>query len=217
MHRVLDQRFPRNAILSHDLIEGAYARAGLVSDVEVVDRYPSHYSTYTRRKHRWVRGDWQIVEWLFSRVPDEEGSRVPNPIPLISRWKIVDNLRRSMVGPATLILFIAGWIVLPGSPVYWTVLTLAILFAPPAFNFAVAAGRAAVRPQSCAGARRMHITGNGAHQRVSVVLTFLVHDALVSLDAALRSTYRRAITRQRLLEWETAAEAELESGKRTSH
>ena len=71
MHRVLDHRFPRNAILSHDLIEGAYARAGLVSDVEIVDRYPSHYSAYTRRKHRWVRGDWQIAEWLFSRVPDE--------------------------------------------------------------------------------------------------------------------------------------------------
>ena len=71
VHRVLDHRFPRNAILSHDLIEGAYARAGLVSDVEIVDHYPSHYSTYTRRKHRWVRGDWQIAEWLFPRVPDE--------------------------------------------------------------------------------------------------------------------------------------------------
>ncbi len=65
LHRVLDHRFPRNSLLSHDLIEGAYARAGLVSDVEVIDDYPSHYSAYTRRKHRWLRGDWQIVEWLF--------------------------------------------------------------------------------------------------------------------------------------------------------
>ncbi len=215
MHRVLDQRFPRNAILSHDLLEGAYARAGLVSDVEVVDGYPSHYSTYARRKHRWVRGDWQIVPWLFSRVPDEEGSRVENPIPLISRWKIADNLRRSMVGPATLILFIAGWIVLPGSPVYWTVLTLAILFAPPAFNFAVAAGRAAFA-RSFAQARDACTSLGTALTSVFLFLTFLVHDALVSLDAAVRSTYRRAITRERLLEWETAAEAELESGKRTS-
>ena len=215
MHRVLDQRFPRNAILSHDLLEGAYARAGLVSDIEVVDGYPSHYSTYARRKHRWVRGDWQIVPWLFSRVPDEEGSRVENPIPLISRWKIADNLRRSMVGPATLILFIAGWIALPGSPVYWTVLTLAIFFAPPAFNFAVAAGRAAFA-RSFAQARDACASLGTALTSVFLFLTFLVHDALVSLDAAVRSTYRRAITRERLLEWETAAEAELESGKRTS-
>jgi cyclic beta-1,2-glucan synthetase len=215
MHRVLDQRFPRNAILSHDLLEGAYVRAGLVSDIEVVDGYPSHYSTYARRKHRWVRGDWQIVPWLFSRVPDEEGSRVENPIPLISRWKIADNLRRSMVGPATLILFIAGWIALPGSPIYWTVLTLAILFAPPAFNFAVAAGRAAFA-RSFAQARDACTSLGTALTSVFLFLTFLVHDALVSLDAAVRSTYRRAITRERLLEWETAAEAELESGKRTS-
>ena len=68
---MLEHRFPRNALLSHDLIEGAYARAGLVSDVEVIDDYPSHYSAYNRRKHRWVRGDWQIVSWLFGRVPDE--------------------------------------------------------------------------------------------------------------------------------------------------
>ncbi len=92
LNRVLEHRFPRNALLSHDLIEGAYARAGLVSDVEVIDDYPSHYSAYNRRKHRWVRGDWQIVSWLFGRVPDETGRRVPNPISFLSRWKILDNL-----------------------------------------------------------------------------------------------------------------------------
>src|ERR1700756_158217 len=95
VHRILEQRFPRNALLSHDLIEGAYARAGLVSDIEVIEDYPSHYSAYSRRKHRWLRGDWQIAGWLFPRVPDEAGASVPNPISLISRWKIFDNLRRS--------------------------------------------------------------------------------------------------------------------------
>ena len=108
LHRVLDRRFPRNALLSHDLIEGAYARAGLVSDIEVIDDYPSHYSAYNRRKHRWLRGDWQIVGWLLSRVPDESGRRVPNPISLLSRWKILDNLRRSLVEPATFLLLRAG-------------------------------------------------------------------------------------------------------------
>ena len=100
-HRVLDRRFPRNALLSHDLIEGAYARAGLVSDIEVIEDYPSHYSAYNRRKHRWLRGDWQIAGWLLPHVPDESGARVANPISLVSQWKILDNLRRSLVEPAT--------------------------------------------------------------------------------------------------------------------
>ena len=112
---MLNGRFPRNALLSHDLIEGAYARAGLATDIEVIDDYPSHWSAYSRRKHRWVRGDWQIAQWLFSRVPNESGRWAPSPISAISRWKIFDNLRRSLVEPSTLILFVAGWLWLPGS------------------------------------------------------------------------------------------------------
>ena len=115
LHQVLEHRFPRNALLSHDLIEGAYARAGLVSDVEVIDDYPSHYSAYNRRKHRWLRGDWQIVELAVRRVPDESGRRVRNPISFLSRWKILDNLRRSLVEPAIFLLFVLGWTVLPGT------------------------------------------------------------------------------------------------------
>ena len=114
LRQVLERRFPRNALLSHDLIEGAYARAGLVSDIEVIDDYPSHYSAYNRRKHRWLRGDWQIARWIFGRVPDESGRLVPNPISLISKWKIIDNLRRSLVEPATFALLVAGWFWLPG-------------------------------------------------------------------------------------------------------
>lgn len=215
VHRVLEHRFPRNAILSHDLIEGAYARAGLVSDVEVVDRYPSHYSTYTRRKHRWVRGDWQIVEWLFPRVPDEAGRHVPNPISLISRWKIVDNLRRSMVGPATLVLFVLGWFVLPGSPLYWTIMSLCILLLPLCIQFGVSVARA-VYTRSTARVGDACAELGSSLIGIFLLLAFLVHDALVSLDAAFRSSYRRAISLQRLLEWETAAEAEIGIGKRTS-
>ena len=106
---MLNHRFPRNSLLSHDLIEGAYARAGLATDIELIDDYPSHYSAYTRRKHRWVRGDWQIAQWMFSRVPDESGRLVASPISTVSRWKIFDNLRRSLVEPFTFILFVAGW------------------------------------------------------------------------------------------------------------
>ncbi|MGD0687473.1 MAG: prolyl oligopeptidase family serine peptidase, partial [Streptosporangiaceae bacterium] len=141
LHAVLEKRFPRNALLSHDLIEGAYARAGLVTDVEVIDDYPSHYSAYTRRKHRWVRGDWQIAQWLFSRVPDETGKFVRNPISTISRWKILDNLRRSLVEPATMVLLVAGWLGLPGGALYWTLVTLFILFVPPFIQLLFGLGR----------------------------------------------------------------------------
>ncbi len=214
LSRVLEHRFPRNALLSHDLIEGAYARAGLVSDVEVIDDYPSHYSAYNRRKHRWVRGDWQIVSWLFSRVPDETGRRVANPISFLSRWKIFDNLRRSLVEPGIFLLFVLGWTALPGRPLYWTLVTIAILFVPPWFQFAfsvvraLASGRLAPIRDAAAGL---------VHSMVSVflTLTFLAHQTLISADAVLRTFYRRMVSRERLLEWETAAQAELETGRRT--
>jgi hypothetical protein len=212
--RVLEHRFPRNALLSHDLIEGAYARAGLVSDVEVIDDYPSHYSAFNRRRHRWVRGDWQIVSWLFGRVPDETGQRVPNPISFLSRWKILDNLRRSLVQPGIFLLFVLGWTVLPGRPLYWTLVTIAILFVPPWFQFAfsvlraLAAGRLAPIRDAAAGLVRDTFS-------VFLTLVFLAHQALISADAVLRTFYRRMISRQRLLEWETAAEAEMVTTKLT--
>ena len=139
---MLDRRFPRNSLLSHDLIEGAYARAGLVTDIELVDDYPSHYSAYIRRKHRWVRGDWQIAQWMFSRVPDESGHWVANPISSISRWKIFDNLRRSLVEPFIFILFVAGWFCLPGGPLYWTIVPLLLLFFPAIVQLVFAASGA---------------------------------------------------------------------------
>jgi cyclic beta-1,2-glucan synthetase len=214
VHHVLHKRLPRNAILSHDLIEGAYTRAGLVSDVEVIDRYPSHYSAYTRRKHRWVRGDWQIMEWVFSRVPDESGRRVSNPISFVSRWKILDNLRRSMVEPATLALFLLSWTLLTGRALYWTLVSLAILFAPAAFELAAGLLRAVIGGGFIAVKDALASFGTGAAS-VLLGLAFLVHDALVSTDAIWRSLYRSVVSRKRLLQWETAAEAELGAKKRT--
>src|SRR5262245_58417908 len=136
--QVLEQRFPCNAILSHDMIEGAYARAGLLSDVEVIDDYPSRIAAYSKRKRRWVRGDWQILFWLFPRVPDYFGNVVRNPINLISRWKILDNLRRSLTEIATLAILLSGWLFLPGKALYWTVATLAMFAAPTYLQFALA-------------------------------------------------------------------------------
>ncbi len=214
VHQVLDRRFPRNALLSHDLIEGAYARAGLVSDIEVIEDYPSHYSAYNRRKHRWLRGDWQITAWLLSRVPDESGRLVRNPIALVSQWKIFDNLRRSLVDPATFLLLVLGWLVLPGKPVYWTLATVAILFVPAWFRFIIELIRAAAERNSQV-ARDALDSLFSANVSVLLTLTFVAHQMLLSLDAVVRTLIRRLVTGRRLLEWETAAEAELGRKKRT--
>ncbi|HEX5270115.1 MAG TPA: glycosyl transferase family 36, partial [Gemmataceae bacterium] len=131
--------FPDNRILSHDLIEGNYARCGLVTDIELLDEFPARYHAYARREHRWVRGDWQLLPWLMPTVPasrrvhpggpdggDEprRSPRRPNTLPALERWKILDNLRRSLVPPALVVLFVLGWALLPGSPWVWTALAL---------------------------------------------------------------------------------------------
>lgn len=207
LHEVLDRRFPRNSLLSHDLIEGSYARVGLTSDIEVIDDYPSHYSAYTRRQHRWVRGDWQIAQWLFGRVPDESGRYVRNPISTISRWKIFDNLRRSLVEPFTLILLLAGWLGLPGGPLYWTIVTLVLMFIPSFVQLIFSLGRGLASDQP--GALREAFTGFLHSVFITLLrLAFLPHQMLLSFDAIIRSLIRGFVTGQRLLEWETAAESE---------
>jgi hypothetical protein len=214
LRQVLEHRFPRNALLSHDLIEGAYARAGLASDIEVIDDYPSHYSAYNRRKHRWLRGDWQIVRWILNKVPDESRKLVRNPISLVSRWKIVDNLRRSLMEPATFFLLVAGWFVLPGGPKFWTVVTLALLFLPIYFRLIFALIRAWAG-RSWDSARQSFGDFLTSHVSIALNTAFLAHQAMVSVDAIVRTIVRSYITHSRLLEWETATEAELGLRKRT--
>jgi cyclic beta-1,2-glucan synthetase len=214
LHAVLDRRFPRNSLLSHDLIEGSYARVGLTTDIEVIDDYPSHYSAYTRRKHRWVRGDWQISQWLFGKVPDESGRYVRNPIATISRWKIFDNLRRSLVEPSTFVLLLAGWLALPGGALYWTAVTLFLMFVPSLVQLVFSVGRAYFT--KLPGAMRDAVSGFWQGTFISLLtLIYLPHQTLLALDAIIRSLVRSLITGQRLLEWETAAEAEASAKNRT--
>ena len=207
LHTVLDHRFPKNALLSHDLIEGAYARAGLVTDVEVIDDYPSRYAAHAKRKHRWVRGDWQIVQWLFGKVPDESGRMVANPISTISRWKILDNLRRSLVEPVTFLLLVLGWFVLPDGARYWTPAVLFLLLLPAAVQFALGMVRAALKLST--GAAHEAVTTLGTSLGfVLINLVFLPHQMLLSVDAIVRSALRVLVSGKNLLEWETAAQAE---------
>jgi cyclic beta-1,2-glucan synthetase len=200
----LEGRVPENALLSHDLFEGIYARAALVTDVEVVDDYPSNVLTHARRQHRWVRGDWQILWWLFPWVPTRGGLE-RNRLPLISRWKILDNLRRSVVAPWLVALFIAGWAFLPGRPFVWTIAALATMsFAAIARTLAPLAG-----PRKGLGLKvflRAWAEDLGTDfARIAIHLTFLAHQAWDMLDA-VSVTLARLITRQgRFLQWETAA------------
>ncbi len=207
LHQVLDHRFPRNSLLSHDLIEGAYVRAGLVTDVEVIDDYPSRYAAHAKRKHRWVRGDWQIAQWLFGRVPDESGRMVANPISTISRWKIFDNLRRSLVEPVTFLLLVLGWFFLPGGARYWTSAVLLLLVLPAMVQFALALLRAMVKG-SLAAVHDAFSTLMTSLGFILINLVFLPHQMLLSIDAIARSALRVLVSGKNLLEWETAAQAE---------
>ena len=206
--QVLEHRFPDNALLSHDLIEGAYARAGLASDIEVTDDYPSHYSAHNRRKHRWMRGDWQVTEWLLPCVPGATRKRAPNPISLVSRWKILDNLRRSLVEPATFLLLMLAWLVLPGSPLRWTLAAILLMFLPSWLQCVFGLLRAAWERNLAVSRGALAALFNGTIA-VLLRLTFLAYQTLLSLDAIVRVLVRRWVTRRGLLEWETAAEAEL--------
>jgi cyclic beta-1,2-glucan synthetase len=212
--RVLDHRFPCNAVLSHDLLEGIYARVGLMTDVEVIDDYPSHVSAYSRRKHRWVRGDWQIIRWLLPRVPDRSGKLVHNPISDISRWKIIDNLRRSLTEFGFFVLLLCGWLFLPGKPVYWTLATLVAISLPVFVQFFVSLAGAVRSPNF--GDAWKNIWSDFSGQVVAVVLriALLFHQSLVTLDAVVRTLVRMTFTRKRLLQWETAADAECSSSKK---
>jgi cyclic beta-1,2-glucan synthetase len=206
--QVLDERFPCNALLSHDLIEGAYARAALVSDIEVIDDYPSHFSAYCRRKHRWVRGDWQIAQWLFRSVPDFHNHMVPNPTSVVSRWKIFDNLRRSLIDPCLFGLLLAGWFFLPGRAWYWTLATMGLLSLTVYAHALMSLVRSMSLRRLPATLRSISVDLAKGHVNVLLALTFLPHQALVMIDAIVRTLVRQRITRLRLLEWETAAEAE---------
>ena len=201
---VLENRVPDNAVLSHDLFEGLYARTALVSDIEVVDDYPSSVLAHARRQHRWVRGDWQILLWLFPFVPTRTGL-ARNRLPLISRWKILDNLRRSLIAPTTVALFLVGWMYLPGSPAVWTLATIALLTFSPALSLVEAV--AAVRPSQPWRALLRHLVEDmkTALARALLQLTFLAYQACEMTHAIMVTIVRVAVTHRKMLEWQTAA------------
>lgn len=197
----LADRVPENAILSHDLFEGAFCRAALASDIVLYENFPASYSEYARRLHRWIRGDWQLLPWLGPRVPSEAGACTRNPFAAVDRWKLLDNLRRSLVAPSLLALAIAGWLVLPGSPLAWTLL---VVFAHSGqLLIELATGMARGRRKGAVRGLGGRIEDNAG--RAALAIAFLCHEALVSAHAIALTLGRLLVTRHRLLQWTTAA------------
>jgi cyclic beta-1,2-glucan synthetase len=200
----LEGRVPENALLSHDLFEGLYARTALVTDVEVVDDYPSSVLAHAKRQHRWVRGDWQILWWLFPFVPSSKGLQ-RNRLPLVARWKILDNLRRSLMAPVTVALLLLGWTVLPGSPIAWTAIALAPVALPACLRLLTLLAGPAPLESGRAFLRAAAEDLSTDAVRLGLQVTFLANQAYEMLHAISVTLVRLAITKHRLLEWETAA------------
>jgi len=198
--------FPENMILSHDLIEGNYARCGLVTDVELFDDFPPRYHAYALREHRWARGDWQLLPWLGRTVPSPDGPR-PNPLPTLERWKILDNLRRSLVPPGLVLLLILGWTVLPGSPWLWTAFALAVP-ALPVIQLVLGSAYGALRRGSPVGLLAIGHNLPATAGQSLLWVAFLSDQARRLLDAIGRTLSRLFVSHRNLLEWETAAATE---------
>ncbi|MDQ6422207.1 glucoamylase family protein [Paenibacillus sp. LHD-117] len=195
-HCVLGGRIPENAVLSHDLLEGGFLRAGLLSDIELIDDHPPTFLSQQKRLHRWTRGDWQLLPWLAKSARNARGKRIPTVLSLMTRWQIADNMRRSLLQPALLaMLLLAGS--LPGSAMAWYVIMLLTMLLP-VFRALLAVSHWIRRPSS--------LLRTAAH--VCLTLLTLPFQSAMLLDAIMRTLYRLLLSRRRLLEWTNQAEVE---------
>ncbi|HKO66351.1 MAG TPA: glucoamylase family protein [Burkholderiaceae bacterium] len=200
----LAHRFPENRILSHDLLEGCLARSGLLSDVQLYEQFPSRYSADVARRHRWIRGDWQLIGWLRHRVPLPDGSRVLNPLSWLSQWKIVDNLRRSLVPTSLLLLLLLGWAALP-YPSLWTALVFAVLLLPA---LATSLTDLLRKPRQTSVEQHLIAVARTAQTQFMqslLALAWLPYEAFYSVDAIVRTLWRALISHRQLLEWKPSS------------
>lgn len=204
----VDGRFPENLILSHDLLESGYARSALVTDVDLIEEQPGSVAIESSRRHRWIRGDWQLAGWLLPRVPGPPSvngakpKRQANPLSALSRWKLLDNLRRSLVPPALLGLLAAGWLVGTGPAWLWTLLILAVVLLPPLLSTLTELFR---KPVDCDWLAHLNLTGKSAGRPMALgllTLAFLPYDTRIVLGAIWRSAARMPFTRRGLLLWQ---------------
>jgi cyclic beta-1,2-glucan synthetase len=202
-------RIPENTVLSHDLLEGIFARAALVTDIEVIDEFPTRYDVAARRQYRWARGDWQLLPWLVGWGTTSEEARRRQSIPLVGRWKMIDNLRRSLSPPAAFLAFVAGWMLPFANDLRWSAFVLVAIAVPALIPFA-----SAILPRRLGLAMRMHLASVGADLRLAasqilLLVAFLPHQAWVMAEAILRTLFRLLVSRRNLLEWVTASQAKV--------
>ncbi len=207
----LKGRVPENSILSHDLFEGLYARCGLVSNIELLDDFPTYYDSFAKRAHRWMRGDWQIARWIFPWVKNAAGQTERNRLSLISRWKILDNLRRSLVAPTIFLWLLAVWTIVPGSPFWWTIFVLVELAFP---IYTHLTNNLLTHPKGVAWTSHFwnlwgDVRTNTA--QVALAIVSIAQQAYLAADAIARTIYRKLVSRSHLLEWTTAAQSEREN------
>ena len=206
LETVLDGQFPQNSVLSHDLLEGIFARAGLASDVEVVEEFPSRYDVEVARQHRWARGDWQLLPWIFGINRRAHDTARPTKIPLMGRWKLLDNLRRSLSAPSALLAMLLAWLQPLAAAEIWTAYVVATLALPPLLP-----AIAGIVPRRAGVSLRNHFRALRRDVALGLIqtgflITFLAHRAWIMVDAVTRTSVR-LITGRRLLEWVTAAQA----------
>lgn len=207
----LDGRFPENRVLSHDLLEGCYTRAGLVSDVRLFEDYPSRYAADVKRRYRWIRGDWQLLPWLLPWVPRMQGRYERNPLSWLSRGKLLDNLRRSLVPVAATVLLVMGWAMLP-QPLAWTAWVLGLWLMPV---LVPACWDIVTKPVDMTLETHLVQVGKSIArqlQRAVVNLACLPYEAFFSLGAIARSLWRMTISRRHLLQWNPSSEVERSLG-----
>jgi cellobiose phosphorylase len=209
----LGGRFPKNRILSHDLLEGCYARAGLLSDVQLFEDYPVRYSADVSRRYRWIRGDWQLAGWLRRRVPcacaGEAAHRQPNPLSALSQWKLTDNLRRSLVPAALLLVLLLGWTVIPSAGL-WTAAVIGILLVPALCAAGLDLAR---KPDEMLFRQHLAAVAGSAvrhFKQVAFELACLPYTAFFSLDAVVRTLWRVLVTQRPMLEWNPSSEVDRE-------
>jgi cellobiose phosphorylase len=196
----LNGYFPENKILSHDLIEGCYARSGLISDTHLYEEYPLNYRADVSRRHRWIRGDWQIATWIRQTVPTFDGSTKNNPLSMLSQWKIFDNLRRSLTSPALTLMILLGWTLLP-SAWFWTLAVLGIILLPALIMSAIGIFQ---KPRNVIWSHHLTSAANKAGNNIIQAVFALIclpHEACFHTDAIARTLWRMLITHKRLLEW----------------
>jgi cellobiose phosphorylase len=203
--RTLAGRFPENSILSHDLVEGCHARSGLLSDVQVFEEYPSRYSADVKRRHRWIRGDWQLLPWLLPLAPTAHDGWRKNALTALSRWKILDNLRRSLVPASLLILLVVGWLVI--TPVFsWTVAVLAMVLVPPLLSALLELVQKPKDVELDQHVRAGFLAGMQHFARMALALAWLPHEVQYHLDAIIRTLWRMLVSRHDLLQWQTSSD-----------